>query len=82
MEIIRKCIVTGKKMPRTQLYKIVKIDGEIMIDEKYEFYQKSTYITKNEEDLIDFSNCKKKKIFGKSNFKKTEIENIITKVIK
>ena len=50
--VARMCIVTRKKCDRKQLFRVVKVNDEIIIDDNYSIQGRGTYISKDKDIII------------------------------
>lgn len=63
MTISRMCIATRKVRPIEELFRIVLVKGEILIDTGHELKGRGAYLTKDKDVIL---NAKKKNLLAKS----------------
>jgi uncharacterized protein len=51
---IRRCIVTNEKLPKSQLWRLVKVNGKFVLDEKQVLPGRGVYV-KNAPDLLQLA---------------------------
>ena len=79
---LRKCVACNKMLPKDQLFRVVRVDGKVMLDLSYKAQGRGAYVCKNEACI---SLAEKKKSFNRAfkgivseeviNSIKTELEN-------
>ncbi len=74
----RTCVFTKKKRPRQELYRFVKCDGKLVLDEKHQLPGRGYYISK-EKEIIETMVSKK---FLEKRFQVDDITDFLSKINK
>lgn len=78
MKPIRTCLVCRKKFDKSELFRIVKLNQKIMIDENHKLQARGSYICKNKEC---HDKLKKQKFLNRA-FKADVPENVYDEILK
>jgi len=58
MTPLRMCAITRQKKPKTELLRLVKVNGKIVLDEKQNIQTRGVYISKDKEALKNLQKSK------------------------
>ncbi len=72
----RTCVFTKKKYPRHELYRFVKYDGKLVLDEKHHLPGRGYYICKDKQ-VIETMIAKK---FLQKRFQVDDITDFLTQI--
>ena len=77
----RRCVITGKKENKVNLYKICYHQEKLVIDEEQKYYVKSCYVTKDIIEIKKFIDREKKRYSAKCMFPIKELEKLLKEEI-
>ena len=74
----RMCLITRQMKPKSELIRLVRLDGKIVVDKKQKIQQRGFYVSRDAETL---KNLKKSKALNRA-FKCEVPESIYDEVMK